>query len=350
MKTYQIKKNQILELLSPYLERDSQLIAPSVNALGVVEFMPIHDIQEIVFNSLIPIKPPKSYIFPPSSVLVQFDSQNPVELNAEKDKFIARQALFGLKPCDLAAIAYMDDFFGSNITDTLYTERRSKTMIIGMACETPSNACFCTTMDIDPGFSTAVDIFLVPCPDGYFVEALSQKGQEHIDNLKVSWEEVSAEIVTKAKKVISEATSLKLIDKIDLSREKGKFNQIYEADFWKKYSDTCIVCGACTFDCPTCSCFDVSDSLKSSIKGCRYRSWDSCSFNDFSLHASGHNPRSSKLHRLRQRIMHKYQYSVEKMDTWSCTGCGRCIRVCPVGINTRSILKDAKEALGEQDR
>lgn len=345
MKTYQISKNQLQQLLEPYLTAETQLIAPSLNPLGSISFNKIQNINEIALNTSIPLKPVKNYLFPESSSLVQFDEKNTCLL--ESDLSIKKQMLFGLRPCDLAAIAYMDSFFSSNISDHDYVQRRENTLIVGIACEYPSNACFCTSMGIQPGSSIHADIFLVATGDEYLIETLSEKGQECLADISKGWKEVASETVLSKKNEITEKTSSKLVEKIDLSKIRGRMNEIYIGEFWSKYSEACIVCGACTFDCPTCSCFDVNDAMKSSTKGCRYRSWDSCSFADFTLHASGHNPRSSKLHRLRQRILHKFQYTVEKMDQWSCTGCGRCIRVCPVGINTRSILKDAKEALGE---
>lgn len=349
MNTYQISKNQLKQLLEPYLTAETHLIAPSLNSLGLISYNKVQNFNEIALNTSIPLKPPKSYLFPESSSLVQFDEKNPHLLESDASHDFKKQMLFGLRPCDLSAIAYMDSFFSSNISDHEYVQRRENTLIVGFACEYPSNACFCTSMGIEPGNTIHADIFLVAQGEDYFVEVLSEKGQEYLAELSKGWKEVATETSSSRKKEITQQTSAKLIEHIDLSRIRGRLNEIYTHDFWNKYSEACIACGACTFDCPTCSCFDVNDSMKSSTKGCRYRSWDSCSFNDFTLHASGHNPRSSKLHRLRQRILHKFQYTVEKMDQWSCTGCGRCIRVCPVGINTRSILKDAKEALGEQN-
>jgi predicted aldo/keto reductase-like oxidoreductase len=58
----------------------------------------------------------------------------------------------------------------------------------------------------------------------------------------------------------------------------------------------------------------------------------------FTLHASGHNPRVSGKERMRQRIMHKFNYFNTKNGQIACVGCGRCIRECPVNLDIREIL------------
>jgi ferredoxin len=58
----------------------------------------------------------------------------------------------------------------------------------------------------------------------------------------------------------------------------------------------------------------------------------------FTMHASGHNPRGTKLDRVRQRFMHKLKYFVDKYENGiMCTGCGRCVQLCPVNIDIRRI-------------
>ena len=68
------------------------------------------------------------------------------------------------------------------------------------------------------------------------------------------------------------------------------------------------------------------------------RNWDSCMFPLFTMHGTGHNPRGTKLHRVRQRFMHKLKYYVDKYDAGiQCVGCGRCVRSCPVNIDIRRV-------------
>ena len=116
---------------------------------------------------------------------------------------------------------------------------------------------------------------------------------------------------------------------------------------WDKLAQACIGCGACTYLCPSCHCFDINDEVtgKSPLTGARVRTWDNCQFPDFTMHSSGHNPREDTGARLRQRICHKLLYFVENHKMQQCTGCGRCITHCPVGIDIVKIANVMEEGV-----
>lgn len=319
------------------------VIAPGLDEKNSPVFRPINSIQEILLDKIIPIKPPKEFLFPQSEVLVTYSKDRSYKSALREDK--SKFALFGVRSCDIKAMEYNHLFFSNKYNDPYFESNRENMLLIGISCEFPSSACFCTTMSISPVESSGSDIYFTNLGDDYLVEWISDKGK--------AIQQFFAEILTESKpedenvKIkIEESTRNKLIEETNLTEIKGKIIQAYEKeDLWKNYSQVCIACGACTFNCPTCTCFDVQEKMNGTMDANRYRTWDTCQFYDFCLHASGHNPRGTKLQRLRQRILHKYQYSIDQFNLWSCTGCGRCIRSCPVGINTRSIIKDIKEEL-----
>ena len=113
----------------------------------------------------------------------------------------------------------------------------------------------------------------------------------------------------------------------------------FEHPFWDTIYGKCLACGTCTYLCPTCHCFDISDEVKRD-DGIRIRNWDSCMFPLFTKETSGHNPRSSQKERWRQRVMHKFKYYVDNFDAIACVGCGRCVMSCPVNIDIRKIVED----------
>jgi ferredoxin len=73
--------------------------------------------------------------------------------------------------------------------------------------------------------------------------------------------------------------------------------------------------------------------------GRRVKNWDCCQYTMFTKHASGHNPREHQSDRYRQRVFHKFKYYPDRFETLLCTGCGRCIRGCGVGMNIGVVLQ-----------
>jgi len=110
------------------------------------------------------------------------------------------------------------------------------------------------------------------------------------------------------------------------------------AQAWHDLAMRCISCGTCTYVCPNCYCFNISDELVEST-GERYRTWDNCFNPLYTEETSGHNPRAAKSNRFRNRFSHKFWYYPDKYDSLLCSGCGRCIMHCPTRIDIREVLR-----------
>ena len=343
MESYRLLKENLKDFIKILKEDYSIVIGPGIYEDKLI-YKEINNDADVKLESHIPLKPIKEYLFPQSEKLFNY-KKNDAKNQFKEDTTNIKQVFLGLKPCDLTAIKYSDTFFSSNYKDNYYLKRRENTLIIGMSCEYPLNSCYCSSMGVSPGLNNGADIFLSNGGSFYSVEFITEKGKAIENKLKsILKNGESSDLEIKNK--INKKTKSLLLEEFNLDNLRKNSNDIYNSNIWKKYSDICITCGACTFDCPTCTCFDVLDKDLDENNGYRYRTWDSCSFYNFCLHASGHNSRDSKVDRLRQRIMHKFNYSVKQFDLWSCVGCGRCIQVCPVGINTRNIVKDLDEESG----
>ena len=163
------------------------------------------------------------------------------------------------------------------------------------------------------------------------VETVTEKGEGLVEGLDSVF----------ADSPVTETLSRQVADvekKFDTDKVKPWLDKNFEHNVWAEFSMKCISCGACTFVCPTCHCFDIVDECTMS-KGDRIKNWDGCQFKMFTLHTSGHNPRATQDQRWRQRIMHKFKYYVEKFDSTLCVGCGRCSRVCPADMNISEMLE-----------
>ena len=280
----------------------------------------------------------KNLFFPKTERLFGFSTdRHEVDLD-DKPEQVSPRVLFGVRPCDSRAVTMLDEVFDTDIfRDSRYVARRQATTIVSMACSRLAASCFCTLLGSNPADTAGSDVIIVELPDDRLgVQVLSSKGGELLKaaDLPTPATAEDTEAFERAVTAVQHADSTEPIKPVQLAR---KLAEIYESDFWDRDHERCLGCGTCTYLCPTCHCFDIADEAKDTT-GQRVRNWDSCMFGLFTLHASGHNPRPIQRHRLRQRIMHKFSYTVDRYDRAFCVGCGRCVSRCPVNIDLREIL------------
>jgi len=223
--------------------------------------------------------------------------------------------------------------------------RKEGATIISFACtmpRMPQANCFCTSVGGTPSSTDGTDMLLTDLGDSYYVESQTDKGKHIL--------ELGGKLFTKADKK-DEAAALEawkeakaaVVRKLDTEGVTEALEAGFEDEFWDQFSRRCLGCGICTLLCPTCHCFDINDIVSRS-KTARERTWDSCQFPYYTIHASGHNPRPAKKHRQRNRVYHKFLYSEKNLELLGCVGCGRCITKCPVNIDIIEVVEGAKEA------
>jgi ferredoxin len=290
---------------------------------------------------------PKKIIFPQREVLLEFSTSNEEELKVnEVLPEETPSVIFGVRPCDAKALTLTDKVFGGDFKDPYYWKRRDSTALVGLACNTPpSPNCFCLSVDGSPHSKEGLDILMTDLGDKYYAESSTKKGDDLLNLARALFKNPTAKDKKDLEKI--QAESKKKIQRQikDTKKIPAKLKEMFDSPFWDEESLSCIRCGICTYLCPTCHCFDINDEVTSSspIKGERVRTWDNCQFPDFTMHSSGHNPRPDKASRLRQRILHKFQYFVERYQNYQCIGCGRCISKCPVGIDIIEVLEKARD-------
>ena len=324
---------------------DSHQIYAPVNTGGVWNYELIEEPETIYLDYPNTAIPPKKVLFPQREVMFEFESSNEQEIRIQE--IVPENPptiIFGVRSCDARGLAKLIKILDSGFKDVYFSERLRQTTIIGLACVTPPSAdCFCTSVEGSPYAKEGLDILMTNLGDKYYFEAITEKGEKLL---------ASGTDFFNA----PEETDRKELERINLESEtkfKRHFRSdddvttvlttIFESELWDKESRSCIRCGICTYSCPVCHCFDINDEVHCTfpLKGKRVRTWDNCQFPDFTMHSSGHNPRSDKAARLRQRIMHKFKYHNEYCKECLCTGCGRCISNCPVGIDIVEVLEKA---------
>ena len=303
-----------------------------------VLFEPLKKDTEPFFAYLNSKNAPKNVFFPHTETMMKYTRTEKGMAFSQDESKADESVLFGVRPCDAHSFVLLDMLFEQEkYKDDYYVAKRQKTTIISLACAQPPYAtCFCTSVDGEPVSADGADILLTDLGSDYLAEFITPKGEKLIKYFGETKADAAAgtkknEIITKAREAIK--------SRIPAHEVKPILDNNFEHPFWATIHGKCLACGTCTYLCPTCHCFDISDEVKGS-DGVRIRSWDSCMFPMFTKETSGHNPRPSQKERWRQRTMHKFKYYVDNFKAISCVGCGRCVMYCPVNIDIRKIIED----------
>ena len=260
--------------------------------------------------------------------------------------------LLGCRPCDARGRKLLDRvFLERGVKDNLYEARRKATIFVSVACDRLENTCFCHWTGGGPTSEEGSDVLLFTVAGGYAAKALTEAGERLLAALPEAPAPAQEELAAKL------ASPAEPGPAPDLSAAPQAFLALFDnMDFWMDQSARCLSCGVCTYLCPACSCFNITDE-PSGMKGKRLRTWDTCMSALYTLEGSGHNPRVSRAHRLRNRVGHKFCYHPQEFPAtdeksggqpeFSCTGCGRCIKACPVSVDIRRIVHDILEKGGK---
>ena len=178
-----------------------------------------------------------------------------------------------------------------------------------------------------------MDIQIIPREGKYVFRILTERGEKCLVPLQKRFVIANETILREVETAGSEQGN-----PIDFPALKEAIKAGRDDPYWNTLADACLGCGICTFLCPVCSCFSITD--EGTLQGGRrIRVWDACMFPAFTKEASGHNPRGSIISRVKQRFFHKFYYSVENGEPPGCVGCGRCVAQCPAAIDIREIIR-----------
>jgi ferredoxin len=245
-----------------------------------------------------------------------------------------RLAFFGVRPCDLRAIAIQDQVLGSGRGNSRYAARRDAVLIIAVNCTEPGETCFCASMGTGPGAGPGYDLALTELVTGERHEFLVDVGTEAGGSVLagVPHAPASSHTAGTARAAVAGAA-----ERMGRSMPAAGLHELmagsHDAARWDDVASRCLTCGNCTLACPTCFCTSVEDVTDlSGDHAERWQHWASCFDLDFSyLH--GGPVRASAPSRYRQWLTHKLGTWHDQFGSSGCVGCGRCIVWCPVGID-----------------
>ena len=309
-----------------------------VKTAGKTNFVLWSEVIQADLDTLKTVKSPKDLFFPQSEVLYTCARQ-------EKDWTITPEShrespfvAFGMKACDIRALAVLDRVFLAEPVDTYYAARRQQGTLVSLACSRPEPSCFCGTFGIDCADPEG-DVVTWLSQDCLYWQPRTEKGQFLTEQVRSLLEPCGEEEPEKIQAGIREIRDRLPLKDLDLSRWGAKAaEENFNSPLWEELYKSCLACGTCTFVCPTCQCYDIKD-FDTGHGVQRYRCWDSCMYSDFTMMAHGNN-RTSQMQRFRQRFMHKLAYFPANNDgMFSCVGCGRCVDKCPSHLNIVKVIK-----------
>ena len=145
-----------------------------------------------------------------------------------------KRIIIGVRPCEARGLELLDKVFDSEYKDRFYINNRDRTIIIGMACEEPDTACFCTSMNGGPSSSLGMDALLFESGDEFLVEIGTDKAGDIFSSLGKS---VEGRGIKKGPEPVFQK-------RITVPADLDK---IFESDYWRDVSNPCISCGVCTY-------------------------------------------------------------------------------------------------------
>jgi len=247
-----------------------------------------------------------------------------------------RLAFLGVRACELAALAMQDRVLaGGPYVDPDYVLRRQRVLTVAVQCTTSASTCFCTSMGTGPEVTGGFDLSLTELDGGFLIEADSDAGRALQERLPLR-PATSAEQYGSAAMVAQ--VRARIGDPVPTAGLHDRLMAQLDHPRWAQVAERCITCGNCTLACPTCFCTTLTQ--RTDLAGTSAetdRIWDSCFSPGFAKVAGG-SFRARPRDRYRQWLTHKFATWMDQFGSYGCTGCGRCITWCPVGIDVRDEL------------
>ena len=274
----------------------------------------------------------KSTLFPSEQLLWQSQREEDGTLHFRAiEEATTPTALFGVRACDLAAIALMDrHFLRAGEEDPWYQQRRVNLLLVAVSCSRAAENCFCASTGSGPEPQQGYDLRLDELQDGYLVHADSEHGEAIVRPLQLEQaSESQQEQVSAQLQAVAEQQQKALAVRDFRPHLAGA----EASSIWQQIAERCLGCGNCTAVCPTCFCHREEEVASLDLQqSVHQRVWDSC-FSDEHSQLHGVPVRTGRRERYRQWMTHKLAGWHDQFGESGCVGCGRCITWCPAGID-----------------
>lgn len=340
-----VAKSDVFKIVDLLEEQGYEVVAPFEGRGRDSAYEPVTEANkaDLKLHVRNPYYPAKRYVLPHIQRLMEMRmAEGNIEITPTYDE--PKRAIFGIRSCDVAGIYHLDRFYlGRDFNDLYYKKLRENLFLVNVVCTEVGvdidKDCFCVCADTGPAARDHFDLQLMDLGEEVLVVAGSEKGEKLFENpmfTKATPEHVKKrqELLEEARKHFQVPTSwysaaTRYITKGGISEET-----------WEEIGNRCLECGGCSYVCPTCTCFTVSDRNVGEGKVERVRIWDSCALSGFTRMAGGHNPRKAVHDRRNRRFFRKLaHYFLQRELSVACVGCGRCIAVCHGDIGMPNVVE-----------
>ncbi len=285
------------------------------------------NIGKISYNTPKPATPLKSLFLP-------------VKENVTSDPSLKKQRIIiGSPNCDIQGLKILDEIYlDKDFNDTFYREKRENTILISFDCFGKQEHCHCSAYNIRPWATDGADLSVILIDNLIVLRIITPRGTDFISQFSLVQALNDENIISAIDKGHTATESLLHESNKGLPDYQATGRIVREADkeIWKKYSASCVSCGACTTICPTCTCFLLID--KPGFE--KVKQLDACQYPGFERVAGGEDLLYELPIRFRNRYMCKYVWKPQKFNSLACTGCGRCIEACIGKINKNELFME----------
>jgi ferredoxin len=354
MKARIVNSADVLQIVDLLRARGYEVLAPFCGRGRDTCFDTVTDAnrQQVEIHLPNPYYPPKRFVFPHIERLMTVHGPN-AQMKIEPSCEQPRRAIFGIRSCDLAGLWHLDRFFlGRDFRDVYYEKRRQNLFLVNVVCTDPARDiaedCFCLCADTGPAARDHFDLQLMDLGQGEFMAVAGTPAGEQLFSEPIFRHATAAHldrrraILAGVRERFRTATSWFSATVRYISQ-----GAVLEKT-WEQIGNRCLECGGCTYVCPACTCFTVSDRPLGQDEVERVRIWDSCALRGFTRMAGGFNPRRAVHDRRNRRFFRKLaQYFIQRELTMACVGCGRCAAVCHGDIGMPSVVEMIRRAAPE---